>query len=335
MKKKPIALVTGGAGFIGSHMVDILIANNFKVRVLDDFSGGHEKNLAQHKNNLDLIIDKSNICNINSDNLIFRDVEYVFHFAGKGDIVPSIEQPFEYIHTNVMGTINILEGIKSSNIKKFVYAASSSCYGLANTPTIETDRIQTLYPYALSKYQGEQCVLHWHHVYGLPVISMRIFNAYGERVRTTGAYGAVFGVFFKQKLSKKPYTIVGDGTQRRDFLYVTDVVSAFFAASQSSNVGEIYNLGAGNPQTINQLIDLIGNEYGVINLPKRPGEPECTWANIEKIKRDLNWKPNIAFNEGVTKMMKSIDEWKDAPLWNKESINEATKTWFEFMNKEK
>ena len=331
MNRKQIAIVTGGAGFIGSHLVDLLIENNFIVRVIDDFSGGHEKNLKQHINNNSLFVEKINICNLKNNHSIFKDVDYIFHFAGKGDIVPSIEQPYEYLNTNVLGTVNILEGAKSTNLKKFVYAASSSCYGLAETPTRETNKIQTLYPYALSKYQGEQCAMHWHRVYGLPIISLRIFNAYGERVRTTGAYGAVFGVFFKQKLEKKPFTVVGDGNQKRDFLYVKDVAKAFFVASQSSKSGEIYNLGAGSPQTINKLVELIGNENGKINIPERPGEPNCTWADITKIKKDLNWLPEISFDEGVLRMMKTIDEWKDAPLWDTDSINEATKTWFKFM----
>ena len=331
MNRKQIAIVTGGAGFIGSHLVDLLIKNNFIVRVIDDFSGGHEKNLKQHINNNSLFVEKINICNLKNNHSIFKDVDYIYHFAGKGDIVPSIEQPYEYLNTNVLGTVNILEGAKNMNIKKFVYAASSSCYGLAETPTRETNKIQTLYPYALSKYQGEQCVMHWHRVYGLSTISLRIFNAYGERVRTTGAYGAVFGVFFKQKLEKKPFTVVGDGNQKRDFLYVKDVAKAFFAASQSSKSGEIYNLGAGSPQTINKLVELIGNENGKINIPERPGEPNCTWADITKIKKDLNWFPEISFDEGVSLMMKTIDEWKDAPLWDTDSIEEATKTWFKFM----
>ena len=306
MNRKQIAIVTGGAGFIGSHLVDLLIENNFIVRVIDDFSGGHEKNLKQHINNNSLFVEKINICNLKNNHSIFKDVDYIFHFAGKGDIVPSIEQPYEYLNTNVLGTVNILEGAKSTNLKKFVYAASSSCYGLAETPTRETNKIQTLYPYALSKYQGEQCAMHWHRVYGLPIISLRIFNAYGERVRTTGAYGAVFGVFFKQKLEKKPFTVVGDGNQKRDFLYVKDVAKAFFVASQSSKSGEIYNLGAGSPQTINKLVELIGNENGKINIPERPGEPNCTWADITKIKKDLNWLPEISFDEGVLRMMKTI-----------------------------
>jgi len=331
MKKSPIALVTGGAGFIGSHMVDLLLKNDFKVRVIDNFSGGHEKNLSQNFNNIDLEIEKNDICKINANNKIFKDVNYIFHFAGIGDIVPSIEKPYEYINTNVLGTANILDISRNCPLEKFIYAASSSCYGLASTPTNEKHPISNLYPYALSKYQGEQCCFHWNKVYNLPVNSIRIFNAYGTRVRTTGAYGAVFGVFLKQKIENQPFTVVGDGSQKRDFLYVTDVAEAFYAASKTDKVGEIYNLGAGNPQTIERLTKLIGGE--VVYLPKRPGEPDCTWADISKIQKDLDWNQKISFKDGVELMIQDIQNWKDAPLWNKDNIKEATKTWFKFMKK--
>ncbi len=330
MKTKVTAVVTGGAGFIGSHMVDILLENNFKVIVIDNFTGGHEKNLNHHSNNNLLSIENKDICDINIKKSIFSDAKYIFHFAGIGDIVPSIERPIEYLNTNVQGTVNILELSRNGNISKFVYAASSSCYGLASTPTSESHQISPLYPYALSKYQGEQCCLHWNNIYKLPVNSMRIFNAYGTRVRTTGAYGAVFGVFLKQKIENQPLTVVGDGNQKRDFLYVTDVAKGFLASAQSEKKGEIYNIGAGNPQTINKLTKLIGGK--VEYLPKRPGEPDCTWADITKIKKDLNWSPKISFEEGVNKMIDDIQSWKDAPLWNKKNIDIATKTWFKYMS---
>lgn len=332
MSKRPIAVVTGGAGFIGSHMVDLLLDQGYEVRVIDNLSGGHERNLAHHASNTALRLEKEDICNLQPDNAAFKDAKYVFHFAGIGDIVPSIEQPTAYMQTNVQGTVRVLEASRMSGVKKFVYAASSSCYGLASTPTREDHPIEPLYPYALSKYQGEQAVFHWHRVYGLPVNAIRIFNAYGTRVRTTGVYGAVFGVFFKQKLSNKPYTVVGDGTQSRDFIYVTDVARAFFAAAQTQKTGEIFNLGAGNPQSINRLVELLGGE--VVHLPKRPGEPDCTWADITKITSLLDWKPTIPFKDGIAKMLAEIENWKDAPLWDPETIEKATKTWFQFMNAE-
>jgi UDP-glucose 4-epimerase len=328
---KKIAIVTGGAGFIGSHMADKLLEENYKVRIIDNFSGGHQKNLLKHINNNDLQIEEKNINTIENTNSIFKNVDVVFHFAGIGDIVPSIEQPVDYIKTNVMGTVNILESSRNNNIKKFIYAASSSCYGLAKTPTDESHIIDPKYPYALSKYQGEQCALHWASVYGLNVKSIRIFNAYGRRVRTTGAYGAVFGVFLKQYLSGKPLTIVGDGSQKRDFIHVKDVANAFFQLYVSSTSQKIFNLGAGNPISVKELAEIIGGKFEYIE--KRPGEPDITWANTTRIQSELNWSPLISFKEGVNEMIDNIKEWEDAPLWDKTKIAIATKNWFKYLDK--
>jgi len=245
--------------------------------------------------------------------------------------VPSIERPLEYMSTNVQGTVHMLEGARQAKVERFVYAASSSCYGLAAVPTREDHPIQPQYPYALSKYQGEQAAFHWHQVYGLPVNSVRIFNAYGTRSRTSGAYGAVFGVFLRQKLAGKPYTVVGDGTQRRDFLYVTDVAKAFLAAAETKHVGRFWNLGAGNPQSVNRLIELLGGPR--VGIPKRPGEPDCTWADITKITNELGWKPEVSFEQGVAKIVAEIDYWKNAPLWDPKSIEKATGTWFQYLGK--
>ena len=332
MTSKPIAIVTGGAGFIGSHMVDLLLEKDYSVRVIDNFTGGHAVNLAHHDGNPDLAVDHRDIRDLEPEDTVFSDARLVFHFAGIGDIVPSIEKPADYMDVNVQGTVRILEGARRAGVKKLVYAASSSCYGLADTPTTENNPIAPQYPYALSKNQGEQAVFHWHKVYGLPVNTIRIFNAYGTRVRTTGAYGAVFGVFLKQKLAGKPFTVVGDGTQTRDFLYVTDVVRAFLAAAETDRVGEIYNVGAGNPQPVNRLVELLGGP--VTYVPRRPGEPDCTWADITKIRRDLGWEPQVAFEQGVALMMSDIEHWRDAPLWEPDSIAEATRTWFTYLGDE-
>ena len=332
MSKKPIAVITGGAGFIGSHMTDRLLKAGYQVRIIDNLSGGRESNLAHLANNHDLSLEQVDIRTLATDNTIFNQVQLVFHFAGIGDIVPSIEQPMDYMDTNVQGTVRVLEAARSAGtLQRFVYAASSSCYGLAATPTQEDYPIQPQYPYALSKYMGEQAVLHWGDVYSMPVNSVRIFNAYGPRVRTTGAYGAVFGVFFRQKLAGKPYTVVGDGTQSRDFIYATDVAEAFYQVSQSPHMGEVYNLGAGRPQTVLSLVELLGGE--MVFVPKRPGEPDCTWANIDKLSNQVGWQPKVDFASGVALMLKDIDLWRDAPLWDQASIAEATQTWFKYLDK--
>lgn len=329
MTSRPISIVTGGAGFIGSHMVDLLLSEGHEVRVIDNLIGGHEENLAHLKGDAALSCHWEDINDLHPDSAIFENAKYVFHFAGIGDIVPSIEQPIDYMNTNVQGTVRVLECARNSGVQRFVYAASSSCYGLADTPTREDHPINPHYPYALSKYMGEQAAFHWRHVYGLPVTAVRIFNAYGTRVRTTGAYGAVFGVFFKQKLAGKPFTVVGDGTQVRDFVYASDVARAFFMAAEADADGEVFNLGAGDPQSVNTLVGLLGGDATYI--PKRPGEPDATHADISKIQSQLGWVPLISFEEGVAKMVAEIDRWHDAPLWEPESISEATKTWFKYL----
>jgi len=327
MRGSPLAVVTGGAGFIGSHMVDLLVDRGFRVHAIDNLVGGRVANLEQHRENPNVILDERDVRALAPGDPIFTGTRYVFHFAGIGDIVPSIERPAEYMDANVQGTVRVLEAARAAGVAKLVYAASSSCYGLAAVPTAEDHPINPEYPYALSKYLGEMAVLHWHRVYHMPVNSIRIFNAYGTRSRTSGAYGAVFGVFLRQKLAGKPFTVVGDGTQRRDFLYVTDVAAAFLRAAETDRTGEVWNLGAGNPQAVNRLVELLGGT--VVHVPKRPREPECTWADIGKITRDLEWRPRVTFEEGVRRILAEIDYWRDAPLWDPDSIARATKVWFD------
>lgn len=326
---RPIVVVTGGAGFIGSHTVDLLIESGFRVHVVDNLSGGRERNLEQHKSNPDLVVEMRDIRDVKPDDRLFASARYVIHFAGIGDIVPSIEAPAEYMDVNVQGTVRVLEAARAAGVAKFVYAASSSCYGLASVPTAEDHPIDAKYPYALSKWMGEQAAFHWHGVYGLPVNAIRIFNAYGTRSRTSGAYGAVFGVFLKQKLVGKPFTVVGDGNQARDFLYVTDVAAAFLAAAKTPITGRYWNLGAGKPQSVNRLVELLGGD--VVYIPKRPGEPDCTWADISRITADLGWAPAVSFDEGVGRILAEIDYWREAPLWDPASIETATRSWHRYM----
>ncbi len=331
MSPRPqVAVVTGGAGFIGSHMVDLLLDRGYQVHVLDNLIGGRLQNLDHHRENPRVVFEQIDVTTLAPDHRLFRSARFVFHFAGIGDIVPSVEQPTAYMNNNVMGTVRTLEAARHAGAKKFVYAASSSCYGLAGElPTTESAPIDTQYPYALSKYMGEMAVLHWASVYGLPVNSIRIFNAYGPRSRTTDAYGAVFGVFLAQKLAGKPYTVVGDGTQTRDFVFVKDLARAFLAAAETERVGQVYNAGAGAPQPVNRLVELLDGP--VVHLPKRPGEPDCTWADISKITRELGWSPQVSFADGVAEMLKNIDYWRTAPVWGPASIAEATKAWFEML----
>ena len=329
MTARPTAVVTGGAGFIGSHMVDLLLERGWRVRVIDNLVGGRLQNLAHHDASGDVTLEERDIRSYAPEDAFFAGVSRVFHFAGIGDIVPSIERPSEYMSVNVQGTVHMLECARHAGVQKFVYAASSSCYGLADVPTREDHPIAPQYPYALSKYQGEMAVMHWHLVYKLPVNSIRIFNAYGMRSRTTGAYGAVFGVFLAQKLAGKPFTVVGDGTQSRDFVNGRDVARAFWLAAAKGRPGEVYNLGAGDPQPVNRLVELLGGD--VVHVPKRPGEPDVTWADTTKIRSELGWEPLVSFEEGVGEMVANIERWRDAPVWDPDSIAEATQTWFDAL----
>ncbi|HEY7519693.1 MAG TPA: NAD-dependent epimerase/dehydratase family protein [Methylomirabilota bacterium] len=329
MTARPLAVVTGGAGFIGSHMVDLLIAHGFRVRVIDNLTGGRATNLAEHARNPDVVLDERDVRGLSPADPAFVGARYVFHFAGIGDIVPSIERPAEYMSVNVDGTVRVLEAARRAGVDKLVYAASSSCYGIAAVPTTETHPIAPQYPYALSKYLGELSALHWQRVYRLPVNSIRIFNAYGPRSRTSGAYGAVFGVFLRQKLAGAPFTVVGDGTQTRDFVYVTDVAAAFLAAAETERAGEIWNVGAGDPQSVNRLVELLGG--AAVHVPRRPGEPDCTWADTGKITRELGWKPTVSFESGVARVLARIEDWREAPLWDPVSIARATRRWFETL----
>lgn len=325
-------IVTGGAGFIGSHLSRELWRRGHTIQVIDSLIGGRKETIADLLGQDRFAFHQADIREFAAIAPLFDGADWVFHLAGLADIVPSIEKPRAYYETNVDGTFNVLEASRAAGVRRFVYAASSSCYGLAEQfPTPETAPVKPQYPYALTKYLGEELVLHWAQLYGLPALSLRLFNVYGPHARTTGAYGAVFGVFLAQKLNGKPFTVVGDGTQTRDFTYVTDVANAFIAAAESGLAGEVMNVGSGGTYSVNQLVGLLGGpvEY----IPKRPGEPDCTFADTRKIREKLGWQPQVSFEQGVANMLAHIDYWREAPLWTSASIADATADWFKYLDK--
>jgi len=324
------AIVTGGFGFIGSHLVEFLLSKNFKVIVIDNLSTGKKENLKNSIKKIKFV--KADISNKKKIIKHFKGVDFVFHLAALADIVPSIQNPNEYFRSNVDGTLSILECCRKNKVKKIIYAASASCYGITKKfPTNENSKIELMYPYALTKWLGEQIVMHWTKIYKINANSLRLFNVYGPRSRSNSNYGAVFGVFLAQKLSNKPFTIVGNGKQTRDFTFVTDVVEAMYKACKSNISGQIFNVGSEKEISVNYIVKLLGGKK--INIPKRPGEPDRSLADIKKIKKYLKWSPKVSIEQGIDRLLKNINFWKKAPIWTPKKIDIATKDWFKYLKK--
>lgn len=325
------AVVTGGLGFIGSHLVERLLAEGARVTVVDNASTGRASNLRHLEGHTALRVARADVADIRALPDLIHGADTVFHLAALADIVPSIQRPLDYFRANVDGTAAVMEACRQSGVRRVLYAASSSCYGIPDTyPTPETAPAKPEYPYALTKYLGEQIALHWGKLYRMSVTALRLFNVFGPRARTTGTYGAVFGVFLAQKLAGKPLTIVGDGTQTRDFTFVTDVADAFVTAAEQDHPGEVFNVGSGGTYAVKDLAALIGGP--TVTVPKRPGEPDCTFAETSKIRRALGWSPKVPFEDGVRKLLARIEEFRDAPVWTPASIEDATKDWFKYLS---
>lgn len=325
-------IVTGGAGFIGSHLCDLLIKkrNVDKIIVIDHLQDGTKKNLKNVLKSKKIILFKYDIRNKKKILPLFKGVDVVIHLAALSDIVPSIADPENYLSTNIVGTMNVLESMRFYNVKKIIYAASSSCYGIPKKyPTKENELIDTRYPYAFSKNIGEQLIQHWSKVYNINYISLRLFNVYGTRSRTHGAYGAALGIFLRQKISGKAYTVVGDGNQKRDFVYVSDVCNAFFQSIISKKKNLILNIGYGKPHSVNYLTKLLGGPK--IFIPKRPSEPDITHADIKRAIKFIKWRPKITLEEGIDIVVNNINYWKKAPLWTPKKISKATRNWFKYL----
>jgi UDP-glucose 4-epimerase len=323
-------LLTGVAGFIGSHLLERLLSHQIDVVGLDNLSVGKIDNIKACLTNSRFEFVTGDVRDVNLVMELVSKVDAIIHLAALADIVPSIQNPEEYFSTNVTGTFNIVNAAKKFKISRMVYSASSSCYGIPNKyPTPEDSAIDLRYPYALTKYLGEVIFLHWINVYKLSGISLRLFNVYGLRARTSGTYGAVFGVFLAQKKAGMPLTIVGDGNQTRDFTNVKDVTEAMYLALISNEQG-VFNVGTGNPVSVNKIVELIGGKK--VFIPKRPGEPNSTHADTTKIAEKLGWKSKISIEVGVAEMVENIDDWEGAPVWNEESIHKATESWFKFLS---
>lgn len=331
-KNKPSnkkAVVTGGAGFIGSHLTDALVKEGYSVTVIDNLFTGKRSQVNKCAKFV-----KADICNLTKIKPYFKNADLVFHLAGIARIQPSIKNPFPTMRDNVMGTLNVLLAARDAGVMKVIYSASSSSYGDQDTmPLYEEMKPQFKSPYSLSKYIGEELCRLFSNLYDLKTVSLRYFNVYGPRQLLTGAYATVVGIFFKQALAGKPLTIVGDGNIKRDFTHVYDVVRANLLAAQSNKVGrgEVINIGTGSNHSINQVAAMVlsplmpeqrsdkyqiktaGVDTGatevvlaeavknnlVVYLPARPGESRRTLANNSKARELLNWKPTVTLEEGL------------------------------------
>ena len=297
------SIITGGAGFIGSNLTDHLVRIGHKVIILDNFVSGKKSNLSHHKKK-NVKIFKTDISKSKNLDRYFKGADYVFHLAGLAEIIPSIKNPKKYFVNNVLGTVNVLEAAKKVKIKKFIYAASSSCYGTPKKiPTSEKEKIDLKHPYALTKFMGEELVMKYASLFRMPNISFRFFNVYGPRLNTSGQYSAVMGNFLSQTKNKKPLTIVGNGKQTRDFIHVDDLANAFIKIIKSKLIKKIYNLGSGKRTSINTIAKIFGGKRKFI--PLRPGEPKNSLANVSKLKKDINWKPKISIEKGIEKLLQN------------------------------
>lgn len=292
------AVVTGGAGFIGSHTVDRLVALGMDVVVLDDLSTGDPRYVHPQAN-----LVRETVCDPQVVRRVLADAEFVFHLAALPRIQPSFEDPIGHDEVNVIGTLHCLQAIRGSpRLRKFVFAGSSACYGNPQElPTSEDARIACLSPYALQKHAAEQYTLILGEHFGIPVVALRYFNVYGPRSFSPknpfNAYTSVVGIFAEQRRAGQPLTITGTGEQSRDFVHVSDVVEANLLAARSERVGDVYNVGSGRVIAINNLAKMF--DHPVTHIPPRPGEASITWADVRKIRADLGWIPKVSLEQGV------------------------------------
>lgn len=292
------SLVTGGAGFIGSNLVDRLLEIGHEVIVIDnEYSDAHDhfywNDKAQNY--------KYDIRDYENTRPLYDGVDYVFHIAAEARIQPAIENPIEAVSINSVGTCTVLQCCREAGVKRVMYSSTSSGYGLNQTPNIETQQDDCLNPYSVSKVNGEKLCKMYTNLYGLPTICFRYFNVYGERQPLRGQYAPVIGIFLRQCAAGEPLTIVGDGNQRRDFTYVGDVVNANIMAAisnvDSDAFGEVYNIGTGTNYSINQISRMISNN--TTNIAPRPGEARVSLANNTKMKKTFGWEPKMKLEDWI------------------------------------
>ena len=295
-----ISLVTGGAGFIGSNLVDYLIEQGHEVICVDNESAECNDKFYWNDKACNIIGD---ITDYNFIKNCFKEVDYVFHLAAESRLQPAIKNPIEAVYKNCVGTTTILQCAREAGVKRFVYSSTSSGYGFNPSPNVETQPDDCLNPYSASKVAAEKFCKMYSDLYGLETIVLRYFNVFGERSPRRGQYAPVIGIFDRQRLSGEALTIVGDGTQRRDFIYVGDVAKANLIAAESTldkkYFGQVFNIGSGINYSVQEIADAISDNQTYI--PKREGEMETTWSNIEKASEILGWKPEVDVLEWIKK----------------------------------
>lgn len=295
----PRSLVTGGAGFIGSSLVDMLIDIGHEVIVIDDCSADNEKFYWNNKAR-NYVRD---ICDYEHIRPLFNGVDYVFHMAAESRLQPSIANPVDTAHKNIIGTCIVLQASREAGVKKVIYSSTSSIYGMNSSPNHEWQDRDCLNPYAATKAAGEDMCTLYTRLYGLKTVIFRYFNVYGERSPATGQYLPVIGIFLKQFKNNEPLTIVGDGSQRRDFIHVKDVAYANIVAAHSeikeSLYGTVFNIGTGTNVSVAEVADMISDNQ--VFLPPREGEAKVTLANINKAKKSLGWSPKVDLKEWIAK----------------------------------
>jgi len=292
------SLVTGGAGFIGSNLVDCLLEIGHEVIVIDnEFSDAHDQfywnDKAQNY--------KYDIRDYQNTRPLYDGVDYVFHFAAEARIQPAILNPIEAVSINSVGTCTVLQCAREAGVKRVMYSSTSSAYGRNEPANVETQPDDCLNPYSVSKVSGEKLCKMYTELYGLPTISFRYFNVYGERQPLKGQYAPVIGIFLRQRAAGEPLTIIGDGNQRRDFTYVGDVVNANILAAitevDSEAFGQVYNVGTGNNYSINQISRMISDN--TTNIAPRPGETRLSLANNQKLRQTFGWEPSMKLEDWI------------------------------------
>ena len=317
-------LVTGGAGFIGSHLTQHLALLGAQVRVLDNLSTGYRKNL----DGIAVSLFEGSILDASVLHKAISGCSLVFHEAAFVSVPESFDDADSCFATNIKGTSNVMKAAERASCDRVMFASSAACYGSSpELPSSETDTVSAESPYAQSKVMGEQLMKDAQ----VDAVSLRYFNVFGPRQDPESEYAAVIPRFACAALAGEPCHIYGDGEQTRDFTYVSDIAEAFFTVAGSDLVGEAVNVGSGGTYSINRLVELLGGEK--TNIPKRPGEPDQTFADVTRIEAATGWRAKVSFEEGVAQMLTHIENWRDAPVWTPDTIAEATTGWFKYLSK--